>query len=185
LLGRVLDEVENLQPELRAAIETALKEWQDAHRRRVRRRAGTWSGNASEGRYVIQLSPTTNPNAARADADHTIVVPPEDRTIVVPPPTPDDCVVVLPDGQRWWVSLPPPVRAVLPHALRAEGARKPRRLTLSSVAKQARKAAIAVARYEVKPDGSIVIVTTEGEPEKPGNELDVWMAKRARSTERH
>jgi helix-turn-helix protein len=54
------------------------------------------------------------------------VVPPEDRTIVVPPRTPDDCVVALPDGSRWWVSLPPPVQALLPHGLRAEGARKQR-----------------------------------------------------------
>jgi hypothetical protein len=66
----------------------------------------------------------TNPNAARDGDGHTIVVPPEERTIVVPPeertivvppPTPDDCVVALPDGTRWWVSLPPEVREWLPH----------------------------------------------------------------------
>jgi hypothetical protein len=33
------------------------------------------------------------------------------------------------------------------------------RPTLASVAKQASKAAIEVARYEIKPDGSIVVVT--------------------------
>jgi hypothetical protein len=97
------------------------------------------------------------------------VVPPEDRTIVVPPRAPDDCVVTLPGGDRLWVSLPPSVQALLPHGLRAEGARKPRRPTLSSVAKQVRKAAIAVARYEVKPDGSIVIVIIEGEPFEASN----------------
>jgi hypothetical protein len=37
--------------------------------------------------------------------------------------------------------------------------RKPRKPTLTSVAAQASKAAIAVARYEVKPDGTVVVVT--------------------------
>jgi hypothetical protein len=127
---------------------------------------------------VTHLSVITTPNAARADADHTIMVPSEDRTIMVPAPTPDDYAVALPDGSRLWVSLPPSVRALLPHGLRAEGARKPRRPTLSSVAKQARKAAIAVARYEVKPDGSIVIVTAEGEPIEASNPWLVDLAKR-------
>src|SRR6516225_9739097 len=36
---------------------------------------------------------------------------------------------------------------------------KPRRPTLASVAKQATKAALDVARYEVKPDGTVVVVT--------------------------
>jgi hypothetical protein len=43
------------------------------------------------------------------------------------------------------------------------GEPKPRKPTLASVAKQANKAAIPVARYEVKPDGTVVVVT--GEPE--------------------
>jgi hypothetical protein len=42
---------------------------------------------------------------------------------------------------------------------RAEAERKPRKPTLASVAKQANKAAIPVARYEVKPDGTVVVVT--------------------------
>ena len=37
--------------------------------------------------------------------------------------------------------------------------RKPRRPTLASVAKQASKAGIEVARYEIKPDGTVVVVT--------------------------
>jgi hypothetical protein len=37
--------------------------------------------------------------------------------------------------------------------------RKPRKPTLASVAKQANKAAIPVARYEVKPDGTVVVMT--------------------------
>jgi hypothetical protein len=107
---------------------------------------------------MTHLSVITNPNAARDDADHTIViapedrtivVPPEDRTIVVPPRTPDDCVVALPDGSRWWVSLPPPVRELLPHALRAEGARKPRRPNVATLIKQAEKAGRTVTSVTV------------------------------------
>jgi hypothetical protein len=41
---------------------------------------------------------------------------------------------------------------------------------------------IDVARYEVKPDGTVVIVTGQGE-QLQGNELDEWMAKRARALE--
>ena len=46
---------------------------------------------------------------------------------------------------------------------------KPRKATLASVAKQATKAAIAVARYEVKPDGTVVVVTGNPEPAAAGN----------------
>jgi hypothetical protein len=46
---------------------------------------------------------------------------------------------------------------------------KPRKPTLVSVAKQANKAAIAVARYEVKPDGTVVVVTGEPEPAAASN----------------
>ena len=56
--------------------------------------------------------------------------------------------------------------------LRGEPARKPskpRKPTLASVAKQANKAALDVGRYEVKPDGTIVIVTGEPEPVEPEN----------------
>jgi hypothetical protein len=61
----------------------------------------------------------------------------------------------------------------------SEAARKPRRPTLASVAKQANRAAIAVARYEVKPDGTIVIVTGEPEPTKPENP---WLAELPKET---
>jgi len=57
--------------------------------------------------------------------------------------------------------------------------RKPRQPTLASVAKQANKAAIAVARYEVKPDGTIAIVTGEPEPAKPANP---WLAELPKET---
>jgi hypothetical protein len=49
-------------------------------------------------------------------------------------------------------------------------ARTPRRPTLASVAKQANRAAIAVVRYEVKPDGTVVVVT--GAP--PPIEANPW-----------
>jgi len=62
--------------------------------------------------------------------------------------------------------------------------RKPRKPTLVSVAKQANKAAIPVARYEMKPDGTVVIVIGQGEQQQ-GNELDEWIAKHARPLERH
>ena len=47
--------------------------------------------------------------------------------------------------------------------------RKPRKPTLAAVAKQASKAGIAVARYKVKPDGTVVIVTGKPEAAAPEN----------------
>jgi hypothetical protein len=41
--------------------------------------------------------------------------------------------------------------------------RRPRRPTLLSVAKQAKKAGIEVARYEIEPGGKITIVTSKGD----------------------
>ena len=61
----------------------------------------------------------------------------------------------------------------------AEAARKPRRPTLASVAKQANKAAIAVTRYEVKPDGTVVVVTGQGETTEPKNP---WLAELPKET---
>src|SRR5262249_30637822 len=127
------------------------------------------------GGGMTQISPTTNSIAARVDDDvdddHTIVVAPEDRTIVIPPRTPDDYAVALPGGFRLWFSPP---EAWLLRALEAMlggqvAARKPRRPTLASVAKAASKAGIEVSRYEMKPDGSIVVVTGESEPVKSEN----------------
>jgi hypothetical protein len=62
--------------------------------------------------------------------------------------------------------------------------RRQRKPTLASVAKQACKAGLEVARYEVKPDGSIVIVTGKGEQQQ-GNDVDEWIAKHADKTQRH
>lgn len=136
---------------------------------------------------MTHFLPSTNPLAARDD-DHTIVVAPEDRTIVVPPRTPDDYAVALPGGRRLWVSHPLSVQDVpglLDIILREWSAartclsnnshrqRKPRRPSLASVAKQARKAGIEVARYEIKPDNTVVVVI--GEPESTALE-NPWLA---------
>ena len=76
------------------------------------------------------------------------------------------------EGERPQAKPPPP-------------ARKPRKPTLTSVAKAASKAAIPVARYEIKPDGTVVVVTGEPAAESPGNEVDEWIAKHADKTQRH
>ena len=121
---------------------------------------------------MTQSLPTTNPTAAATAADDD-----DDHTIVIPPRTPDDYVVLLHNGLPLWVSLPPPVRALLPDGLfiaptePTPKLRKPRRPTLASVAKQASKAAIPVARYENKPDGTIVVVT--GMP-SANNDTNPW-----------
>jgi hypothetical protein len=52
---------------------------------------------------------------------------------------------------------------------RPRQARKP---TLVSVAKQAAKADIEVARYEVKPDGTVVVVTGKAAAAPRGNSWD-------------
>jgi len=129
---------------------------------------------------VTQSLPTTNPTAAATAADDD-----DDHTIVIPPRTPDDYVVLLHNGLRLWVSLPPPVRALLPDGLFITPTEptpklsKPRRPTLASVAKQASKAEIPVARYEVKPDSTIVVVTGEPEPAKAENP---WLAELSKET---
>ena len=131
---------------------------------------------------------------ARRTRDHTIVVAPEDRIIVVPPRTPDDYAVALLGGRRLWVSHPLTVQDVpglldillrewmsdrLTTASRtclsnnSHHQRKPRRPSLASVAKQARKAGLEVARYEVKPDNTVVVVI--GEPESTALE-NPWLA---------
>jgi hypothetical protein len=114
---------------------------------------------------VTHLSVITNPNAAHDGDDHTIVVPPEDRTIVVPPRTPDDYAVALPDGRRLWVSLPSDVRALLPHGLRADGARTRR----PSIARTIAAAKKAGASSVTTPDGCIIRF---GEP--AGDERNEW-----------
>ncbi len=50
--------------------------------------------------------------------------------------------------------------------------RSPRRPTLLSIAKQAKKAGIEVARYEIEPSGKIVVVT--GKADSAGVEPNPW-----------
>ena len=61
------------------------------------------------------------------------------------------------------------------HVLGAEPARKPQKPskppTLAKVIKQAKAAGIEVARYEVKPDGTVAVVT--GKPEV--SETNPWL----------
>jgi hypothetical protein len=76
-----------------------------------------------------------------------------------------------------WLKRSKPLTHPLP--LPADGPRTPRRPTLASVAKQANRAAIAVARYEVKPDGTVVVVTGEPEPAQPENP---WLAELPKET---
>ena len=51
----------------------------------------------------------------------------------------------------------------------ATAPRRQRRPSLATIAKQASKAGVEVARYEYKPDGTIVIVTGQGESNAPEN----------------
>lgn len=68
----------------------------------------------------------------------------------------------------------PELLAIWPTA--AKSARRLRQLTLVSVAKQASRAGLVVARYEVNPDGKITIVA--GEPSSAAtNDFDKWKAK--------
>jgi len=58
--------------------------------------------------------------------------------------------------------------------------RRKRQPTLVSVSREASRAGIPVVRYEVKPDGTITIITKQPEPAAPerGNELDDWLTKK-------
>jgi hypothetical protein len=57
---------------------------------------------------------------------------------------------------------------------------KPRKPpTLADVAKQAGKAGIEIARYEVRPDGTVVVVTGQGEPAGAENP---WLAEIEKAT---
>jgi len=62
--------------------------------------------------------------------------------------------------------------------------RRERKPTLAGVAKQVSSAGIEVARYEVKPDGTVVVVTGKTDTEQT-NDLDNWFAKHADTGQRH
>jgi hypothetical protein len=69
-----------------------------------------------------------------------------------------------------WMGNPP---------YRPDTRRRQHKPTLAGVAKQASKAGIEVARYEIRPDGSIVVVTGKGEPTEASNP---WLAEAERLT---
>jgi hypothetical protein len=96
------------------------------------------------------------------------------------PPTTESLVIDVPVGAgRSYYA------ARIAAMLRGEPARKPPKPpTLATVAKQAGKAGIEVARYEVRLDGTVVVVTGTGEQQQ-GTEVDEWIAKHARKTQRH
>ena len=61
----------------------------------------------------------------------------------------------------------------LPKASQPPKSSKPRKPTLARVAREASKAGIEVARYEVKPDGTVVAVVGKPEPTEATNP---WLA---------
>jgi hypothetical protein len=62
-----------------------------------------------------------------------------------------------PDEVAWW---------------RSRKRKRQHKPTLASVAKQASKAEVEVARYEIRPDGTIVVVTGKSE----STESNPWLA---------
>jgi hypothetical protein len=74
-----------------------------------------------------------------------------------------DYAAVTPDG------LAADIAADMSERRRQRKTRKP---TLASVAKQANNAALEVARYEVKPDGTVIVVTGKSESTEPNPWLD-------------
>jgi hypothetical protein len=134
---------------------------------------------------VTNAPASTYPNAARSDSWCRQYVLAASRLVPLSDSPLPPAAEVLPE----WLKRSKPLTHPLPlpadgPRTPAEGARKPRKPTLVSVAKQASKAAIPVARYEVKPDGTVVVVT--GAPEQQqGNEVDDWIAKHAHAPERH
>jgi hypothetical protein len=73
---------------------------------------------------------------------------------------------------EWRDVPPPPLSLLLPVSQRRETPRPQRKPSLASVADQASKAGIEVARYEVRPDGTVVVVTGKSEPTEP----NPWLA---------
>jgi hypothetical protein len=62
--------------------------------------------------------------------------------------------------------------------LTAAPRKRRRRIMLATAMKQAAKAGIEVARYDIEPDGRISIVTGKNEIDHT-NDLDKWIAKHA------
>jgi hypothetical protein len=62
--------------------------------------------------------------------------------------------------------------AAIHFKLKLKRRHKPRQPTLARVSKQAAKAGIEVARYEIKPDGTFVVVTGKSESTESNPWLD-------------
>ena len=104
-------------------------------------------------------------------------VPPSNR----PPVTDEEMAAAWEDYkalEEWKAEL----EAACNEEPQPEKQHKPRTPTLADVAKLAKEP--GVARVERRPDGTVVVVTGQGEQQQ-GNELDEWIAKHARAPERH
>ena len=110
-------------------------------------------------------------NQLRA-ADGIEPEPPPNR----PPVTLEELAAAGKKYKAYWKAVEARCRWEKALRMQAEGPRprKPRRPTLASVAKQASTAGIDVARYEMKPDGTITIVSGKPEPAAPENP---WLAE--------
>ena len=130
---------------------------------------------------MTQNFPTTNPIAARVDDDDDVD---DDHTIVIPPKAPGDLAIVLPDGCRLWISLPPlapllspelggaaydeaTIQSILRDALDvtkplplaqtpAGDARKSRKPALNTLLKQAARAGKSVKGAAIYPDRTVL-----------------------------
>jgi len=138
---------------------------------------------------MTQNFPTTNPIAARVDDDGDVDVDVDvdddhDHTIVIPRKAPGDLAIVLPDGCRLWISLPPlapllspelggaaydeaTIQSILRDALDvtkplplaqtpAGDARKSRKPALNTLLKQAARAGKSVKGAAIYPDRTVL-----------------------------
>jgi hypothetical protein len=114
---------------------------------------------------VTHLSPTTNPIATRVDddvdADHTIVVPPEDR-----------CLVVLPEPMLGHAAE---IVAIL-EGQPSPPARKPRKPSLRRQIAAAEKATGKSVTSVTLPDGTKLGLDEPQPTNKSGNPWDVAAA---------
>ena len=85
-----------------------------------------------------------------------------------PPVTPDEAAAAGKKYKAYWEALEAQTRREKALRMQDEGPR-PRKPTLVSVSKDARKAGIDPARIEIKPDGSYVVDIGKPEPVEPGN----------------
>ena len=102
-------------------------------------------------------------NAFRAESGIE-PAPPPNRPLV----TPDEAAAAGKKYKAYWGALEAQMRWETALRMQDEGPR-PRKPTLVSVSKDARKAGIDPARIEIKPDGSYVVDIGKPEPVAPEN----------------